>query len=100
MSDPTIINVISGKGGTGKTLFSAILAEMLGNKGVSILVVDMDIFVRGLTALLYFQRGESLLITERDDLAVADFFTHKQRILKDLYSGPLGIYRYRSFDVS
>ena len=92
---PTVINVISGKGGTGKTLLTAVLAEMLGNKGLNVLVVDMDIFVRGLTALLYFQKDESLKITNENEWSVSDFFQNDLKGTDYVVS----ISRYRSFDV-
>ncbi len=72
-----IINIVSGKGGTGKTLFSAILAELLGNHGIRVLVVDLDVFVRGLTSLLYFHQGESLRVVHDDDLTVSSYFVNK-----------------------
>jgi septum site-determining protein MinD len=100
MRQAKVINIVSGKGGTGKTLFSAILAEMLGNKGIHTLVIDMDVFVRGLTALLYFQQGQSLRISQQKEWAISDFFTKKESILSRHEKPPkLTIHRYRSFDV-
>lgn len=99
MTSRTIINVVSGKGGTGKTLFCAVLAEMLGNSGVHVVAVDLDVFVRGLTALLYFHKREALRLTAESELAVADLFIGKVRSLPDLDGRRLGISRYRSFDV-
>ena len=40
MTDTKYINVVSGKGGTGKTLLCTILAELLGNQNVNVLVID------------------------------------------------------------
>ena len=91
-----IINVISGKGGTGKTLLTAVIAEMLGNKGARVLVVDLDVFVRGLTVLLYFQKNESLKITKEDEWSVSDFFKFKGN---ENYYKKIAISKYRSFDV-
>lgn len=96
----TIINIVSGKGGTGKTLFSAILAEMLGNANAPTLVIDMDIFVRGLTALLFFHRGESFRLTRGDEWPVSAFFLQKEAVLQEFLSPVLGTHKYRSFDVS
>jgi len=96
MKKRKIINIISGKGGTGKTLFAAILADLLGNQGSNILVIDLDIFVRGLTALLYFHKGESINIVEKDEVTVSDFFIEPN--VKYL-NKKLALYRYRSFDV-
>lgn len=91
-----IINVISGKGGTGKTLMTAVMAEMLGNKGLKVLVVDLDIFVRGLTTLLYFQRNENIKITHDNELTVSDFFKCRGKYEN---RKNIAISRYRSFDV-
>ncbi len=53
-----VISVISGKGGTGKTLLTAVLGRALSREGFNVLLVDLDIFVRGLTILLshYIQK--------------------------------------------
>ncbi len=92
----TIINVVSGKGGTGKTLLSCVLADMLGNSADSrTVVVDLDFFVRGLTSLLYFHQEEKLQITSGKSITVSDFFVAKR-------ASPvqeLAILKYRSFDV-
>ncbi|HHX8501967.1 TPA: AAA family ATPase [Vibrio diabolicus] len=98
MSEAQIINVVSGKGGTGKTLLTAVLADILGNEGYSVLVVDLDVFVRGLTSLLYFHRKESLRLTQEDKLSVSEFFIDKGDVEisgKSKFSNE----RYRSFDV-
>ena len=92
-----VINVISGKGGTGKTLLTAVLADMLGSQGVSVLVVDLDIFVRGLTALLYFQNNGSLKIVESDEKTVSDFFKNRFDCID--INRATAISRYRCFDV-
>lgn len=92
-----VVNVISGKGGTGKTLLTAVLADMLGSQGANVLVIDLDIFVRGLTALLYFQKNGSLKIVESDKKTVSDFFKNRSDC-----TGPgksTAISRYRCFDV-
>jgi septum site-determining protein MinD len=88
------INVVSGKGGTGKTLLCTILAELLGNQNVNVLILDMDIFVRGLTALLYFQKGESLKLTSGHELSISDIFYPEKP-----FEGKLAIHKYRSFDI-
>lgn len=48
-----VISVVSGKGGSGKSLLTAVLGQALAREGENVLLVDMDIFVRGLTVLLY-----------------------------------------------
>ena len=94
-----VINIISGKGGTGKTLLSAVLAETLGNNGSNVLLIDLDVFVRGLTALLYYQKGESLNLIKDGDLPVSEFFRNKSDIYNHTNNARLAIARYRSFDI-
>lgn len=48
-----VISVVSGKGGSGKSLLTAVLGRALAREGKRVLLVDMDIFVRGLTVLLF-----------------------------------------------
>lgn len=93
---PTILNVVSGKGGTGKTLLSCVLADMLGNtSGQAAVVIDLDFFVRGLTTLLYFHHEEKLQIANVGDVTVSEFFTGKQ--INAISN--LAVLKYRSFDV-
>lgn len=94
MKETKYINIVSGKGGTGKTLLCTILAELLGNQNVNVLILDMDIFVRGLTALLYFQKGESLKLTNERELTISDIFYRQKS-----WEGKLAIHKYRSFDI-
>lgn len=95
----TYINVVSGKGGTGKTLLCAILAELLGNQNVSVLVVDMDIFVRGLTTLLYFQKSESLKLSDPNELTVSDIFHEPENNSNKNEKFSLATHKYRSFEI-
>ena len=94
-----VINIVSGKGGTGKTLLTAVLAETLGNEDCKVLVVDLDVFVRGLTSLLYYHKKEKVQLCADDELTIAEFFMTKGDTLT---SGKtkLAISRYRSFDVT
>jgi septum site-determining protein MinD len=48
----TVISIVSGKGGSGKSLLTAVLGRALALEGKRVLLVDLDIFVRGLTVLL------------------------------------------------
>ncbi len=50
--ETTIISLHSGKGGSGKTSITANLGAKLAAKGFKTLVVDMDLFTRGLTFFL------------------------------------------------
>jgi ATPases involved in chromosome partitioning len=61
-----IISVISGKGGTGKSLFTAVLGNCLSKEHCKVLIVDMDIHVRGLTILLskYIGAEKGLSVTD------------------------------------
>lgn len=79
------ISIVSGKGGTGKTLLSAVLGRSLAKEGHRILLVDFDIFVRGLSILLsgYYRIQDNVnksTVTEllyekneNDDLAIGRF---------------------------
>jgi septum site-determining protein MinD len=50
---PNVISIVSGKGGCGKSLQTAVLGRALSREGERVLLLDLDIFVRGLTILLY-----------------------------------------------
>jgi septum site-determining protein MinD len=55
----TVVSIVSGKGGSGKSLLTAMLGRALAREGQRVLLVDTDIFVRGLTILLFgFKRPE------------------------------------------
>jgi len=47
-----IISFISGKGGTGKTLISATVGEILAENNYKVLLIDWDFGTRGLTSYL------------------------------------------------
>lgn len=71
---PYIISVVSGKGGTGKTLITAMLADLLATStSAKVLVVDTDIYVRGLTTLLFKPSGYDA-IAATEELVVVDLF--------------------------
>lgn len=66
-----IISIVSGKGGCGKSLLTAVLGRALSREGKKVLIIDMDIFVRGLTILLYdFKKRQS----NKKLLTVSDIF--------------------------
>ena len=71
-----LISVISGKGGTGKTLLSAVLGNALSKRGCKVLLVDLDIHVRGLTILL----SEYLKISDLSKRTVSDLMQHPDKI--------------------
>lgn len=86
-----IINISSGKGGTGKTVIAATLGYMLADEGKKVLLVDCDMFVRGLTILLY-KHKEKPIITEKATLM--DILTDR---LKEFDIQKLGIENYKGF---
>lgn len=49
---PRIISIVGSKGGTGKTLFTSMLGRALANEGKKVLLIDLDLFVRGLSTLV------------------------------------------------
>jgi len=94
-----ILNVISGKGGTGKTLYCTTLADLLGSQGQRVIVVDMDFAVRGLTSLLYYYMGETFSIVDENKTTSYDLIeSPNYRYENDSYKN-LGITKYRTFDV-
>jgi septum site-determining protein MinD len=72
MANPIVINIISGKGGTGKSLITAVLGRLIAQEGASVLLVDLDLFVRGLTNFFYLYKKEQRKITSFQ--TVADIF--------------------------
>ncbi|MCS0334415.1 ParA family protein [Vibrio alginolyticus] len=98
MSEPKIINIVSGKGGTGKTLLTAVLADLLGNENHSTLIIDLDVFVRGLTSLLYYHKKERMELIEDGEISIADFFISKGD-MEVSGASKVAIARYRAFDV-
>lgn len=83
---PVIINVISGKGGTGKSLCTAVLADALAKKCGPVLVIDLDIFVRGLTALYCHQLKMDDYLANDDEFCVASVFESKKALTGDKLS--------------
>ena len=57
---PRVISIVSGKGGSGKSLLTAVLGRAIAREGQRVLLIDLDIFVRGLTVLMFsFRRPEA-----------------------------------------
>jgi septum site-determining protein MinD len=95
-----VISIVSGKGGTGKTLFTAMIGRALAREGLKVLIIDFDIFVRGLTILLsdYLQKG---LQTEKG-ITISDLLlrkTHVEKMSPDELSERLAIFRFFECDV-
>ncbi len=84
-SGPKIINIVSGKGGTGKSLISALLGRLLGQEGANVLLVDFDLYVRGLSHMYYLFIKERRVISEKNktisDLYDISFFNPTGRTL-------------------
>lgn len=98
-----IINIVSGKGGTGKTLFSATLAHILGDSRQKVLVIDIDIFVRGLTTLLYHKDNSSLQMIEKNKISVSEFIERCMKLNSNLNSIKnlnISTTRYQNFDIA
>ncbi len=55
-----IIPVASGKGGVGKSLFSANIAICLANEGKSVLLVDLDLGASNLHSMLNITPKKSI----------------------------------------
>lgn len=82
-----IISVISGKGGTGKSLFTAVLGNCLAKERCRVLIVDMDVHVRGLTILL------SKYIGVKNGMSVTDCLEMKD------YIHDFAIYRFQECEI-
>ncbi len=80
------IAICSGKGGTGKTIMTACLGYLLTRQKKKVLLIDADVSVRGLSALLYVDSGQLRLT---DGTPFSSYLTDKV--------GPdeLGIESYR-----
>ncbi len=89
-----IINVVSGKGGTGKSLLSAVLGCALAREGIRVLLIDFDIFVRGLTILLT-ESGKRRIRSE--GATVAELLSGNQKVLDGIEG--LAIERFYECDV-
>lgn len=69
-----VISLVSGKGGTGKSLLTAILGQALASQNVRVLIVDCDTLVRGLTILLTISsKMSSEEPAQQYELAFSDF---------------------------
>ncbi len=91
------INVVSGKGGTGKTLITSVLAELITKqKSLKVLLIDVDVFVRGLTTLLYFDSNRKTHLIDDNQCSVADILSARGRSEPHLQAG---VHKYHSFDV-
>ena len=60
-----VISIISGKGGCGKSLLTAFIGKELARIGAKIIIVDIDIFVRGLTVLIENYKRERNVKSDR-----------------------------------
>ncbi len=78
------ISIISGKGGTGKSLFTAVLGSCLAKENCKVLLVDMDIYVRGLTILL-----STYMDSDNSRCAISDY-VNNTNINKDF-----AVYRFQ-----
>ena len=50
-----VVLVSSGKGGTGKTMFTVNMGAMLAEKGCSVMLLDMDMGLRNMDLYLVME---------------------------------------------
>ena len=77
-----ILALISGKGGVGKTMFTANLGAALAKSGYSVCLVDTDIAMANLSLLLGMQSSP---------ITLHDVLLGEAALEDALYEGPLGI---------
>lgn len=97
----TVISVVSGKGGAGKSLLTSVLGRALGREAHRVLIVDLDIFVRGLTVLLYsFQKPpKDSDLTVSDILGVFSEGSQEKGPLVEKLRSNLSIQRFLEVDM-
>ena len=76
-----VISVVSGKGGCGKTLLTAVIGQALAREGIKVLIIDLDIFVRGLTILFsnYLPGG----LHAESKITVSDLLLQSGKVSQD-----------------
>jgi len=94
---PLLMNVVSGKGGTGKSLLSAVLGRLLAQEGAKVLLVDLDVFVRGLTYFFYTFRQERRVLT--DGWVIADVLSVRHQDNDETAQKDAGITRFFEVDL-
>ncbi|WP_337872142.1 AAA family ATPase [Ignavibacterium sp.] len=88
-----ICAVVSGKGGTGKTVFSVLLSDILSRKNRKVLLIDLDLNL----ANIHF------LLNENPHKSLNDYFTHHeelQNIIKNYAENLHIIYGLNSYSIS
>lgn len=96
-----VISIVSGKGGAGKSLLTAVIGRALGREGKNVLIVDLDIFVRGLTVLLYSFRAPPTLpkLTVSDLLGVYSYDSQDRGPLEFNIGSDLTIEKFLEVDI-
>lgn len=93
-----VISIVSGKGGCGKTLLTAVIGRALAREGLKVLLIDFDIFVRGLTILLadYLEKG----LQTKTKITVSDLLlSSESQNIGNLLPEKLAIFRFFKCDV-
>lgn len=77
MKAPKLINIVSGKGGAGKSLLCVVLARMIAQENQKVLLVDLDLSSQGLSQFFYLSKDKE---TENNNpLSSVDFFREDRK---------------------
>jgi len=103
------IAVVSGKGGSGKTMITAVLAQILDSSGKKVLVVDSDLATAGLTYYMGLKTVKNIstgltnLVAEHEELnsTTISRITQKMEGFENSYFIGVGDHRrfYKKYDM-
>ena len=104
MTSCKVISLLSGKGGTGKSLMSAVLADLLSGVNFNVLLIDLDLSVRGVTSLFYYDNSGSIKLISKNELSVNSYLQElaegKSTYLRSNHKAfKLGIKKHRGFSI-
>jgi MinD-like ATPase involved in chromosome partitioning or flagellar assembly len=78
---PKSIAIVSGKGGSGKTMIAATLAKILDDEGKKVLLVDADFATGGLTYYMGLKTVRNI------STGLTNFIKHEKELDKEFISG-------------